>query len=111
MAKLKTVMCEQGGRFIHPEDVGSAIQWRVGVRVREADPTAPEWDRKAVVTTFSELHISSCERGIMWSIDPDEEESIAKLDAAISELRKVRAAVAQARRLRAAHMKRLGLEK
>lgn len=107
MDRYTTVMVEQGGAFIHPEDVGSAIQWRVGVRVRENDPSAPEYERKGHVATFSELHLSDCSRGINWDIDPDEPKSIEKLDAAIAELQRVRAAVVKAARLRAQHQKRL----
>jgi hypothetical protein len=108
MPRYENVFCEHGGKFLAPDDVGSAVQWRFKVDVREHNPADAR--DKGNVSCDGTIYLSDCNRGIQWSFDPADAGAIEKLDAAILELKRARAALVRAQRIYNGHRKRMGLE-
>jgi len=85
-----------GGRFIKSDDCGSTVAWIVEVLGRGPKPDGDEYDRKAWVRLSAQASLSDCSRRITWDLDYKEEESLAKVDAAIAELSLLRDALKEA---------------
>lgn len=97
-----TKMIEQGGAFLAPADVGSAVHWFVKVTesVRKDGTTSS-------AQIDGEIRLSDCSRSIAWNLhdsyynaDGDvTQDPIEKIDAAIEQLQAARKAMVRGYRL------------
>ena len=86
-------MAEQGGRFLAPGEVGSAVNWYV--RVTKSKITYGKRKGQFTAILNAAVHLTDCDRKIAWGLHTE----LEKLDEAIAELKALRRALVKARRL------------
>ena len=94
-----TIISRNGQCFLDPEDVGSAIQYRINVQETVYD----DKEHKPYVSLNASISLSDCNRWITWDLETDTSEE--KLDNAIRILTAAKTAL---RAVRKAYEKRGG---
>jgi hypothetical protein len=94
--KEQEVFFAEGGRFLAPGSVGSAIQWFV--RVHTYEISHGENKGKRTSSWNGAVNISDCDRKISWGLWEED-----KIEKAIDELQKVLRSVRKAKRIHKQH--------
>lgn len=83
---------KEGGRFLRPGEVGSAVQWHVTLHASERDYGTKKGTMAPGMSAT--VALADCSRWVSWDIT--EVEDLDKLDRAIEELTKARKALKKA---------------
>lgn len=96
MSDKKYLLEEQGGRFLRPRSVGSAIHWHVEVLNETIDYGKNKGKRNTAC--YGSMRLTDCDTHIKWSFSS--EDDLSKIDNAIVELKLARAALAKALKIK-----------